>query len=160
MQLAGDEAIGKFAGLILGTMMGPTIVFTIPVALGIIDKKDRGYLGAGVPAGMITIPIGCIVGGLWFHPGRMIRGFNRFGIGVTVVIAALTAIAVFEQITGIMFPLFDRWQYRGHAAAHILCILQTGRILREAAQQVYNIMDDCDQAALTRSLNHYRKDEG
>ena len=38
----------------------------------------------------------------------MIRGFNRFGIGVTVVITALTAIAVFEQITGIMFPLFDQ----------------------------------------------------
>ena len=49
---------------ILGTMMGPTIVFTIPVALGIIKKEDRPYLGAGVLAGMITIPIGCIVGGL------------------------------------------------------------------------------------------------
>lgn len=45
-------------------MMGPTIVFTIPVALGIIKKEDRPYLGAGVLAGMITIPIGCIVGGL------------------------------------------------------------------------------------------------
>ncbi len=65
MQLAGsNEAIGNFAGLILGTMMGPTIVFTIPVALGIIKEEDRGYLGAGVLAGMITIPIGCIVGGL------------------------------------------------------------------------------------------------
>lgn len=141
MQLAGDEAIGKFAGLILGTMMGPTIVFTIPVALGIIDTKDRGYLGAGVLAGLITIPIGCIAGGLamtimtpyklslgtilqnlipviiiaalivlglWFRPAKMIRGFNRFGVGVTVVITVLTAIAVFEQITGIMFPLFDQ----------------------------------------------------
>jgi len=64
MQLAADEAIGNFAGLILGTMMGPTIVFTIPVALGIIKKEDRGYLGAGTLAGMITIPIGCIAGGL------------------------------------------------------------------------------------------------
>ena len=141
MQQAGDQAIGNFAGLILGTMMGPTIVFTIPVALGIIDKKDRGYLGAGVLAGMITIPIGCVIGGiamtamtpyklsivrilqnlipviiiaglivfgLWVAPAKMINGFNKFGTGVTVVITALTAIAVFEQITGIMFPLFDQ----------------------------------------------------
>ena len=64
MQLAADESIGNFAGLILGTMMGPTIVFTIPVALGIINEEDRGYLGAGTLAGMITIPIGCIAGGL------------------------------------------------------------------------------------------------
>ena len=140
MELAADEAIGNFAGLILGTMMGPTIVFTIPVALGIISKDDRSYLGAGVLAGMITIPIGCIVGGLamsamtpyklsigrilvnlipviiiagliviglWFAPSKMINGFNVFGTGVTIVITAFTAIAVFEQITGIMFPLFD-----------------------------------------------------
>lgn len=140
MELASDEAIGNFAGLILGTMMGPTIVFTIPVALGIISKDDRSYLGAGVLAGMITIPIGCIVGGLamsamtsyslsigrilqnlipviiiaaliviglWFAPAKMIKGFNVFGTGVTIVITAFTAIAVFEQITGIMFPLFD-----------------------------------------------------
>lgn len=140
MELAADEAIGNFAGLILGTMMGPTIVFTIPVALGIISKDDRSYLGAGVLAGMITIPIGCIVGGLamtamtpyklgfgtilvnlipviiiagliviglWFAPSKMINGFNVFGAGVTIVITAFTAIAVFEQITGIMFPLFD-----------------------------------------------------
>ena len=139
MELARDPSIGNFAGLILGTMMGPTIVFTIPVALGIIKKEDRPYLGAGVLAGMITIPIGCIVGGLvmnmtpykmdigrilinlvpviviaaliviglWFAPGPMINGFNKFGTGVTVVITVLTAIAVFQQLTGIMFPVFD-----------------------------------------------------
>lgn len=140
MELAADEAIGNFAGLILGTMMGPTIVFTIPVALGIISKDDRSYLGAGVLAGMITIPIGCIVGGLamsamtpyklsfgtimvnlipviiiaaliviglWVAPAKMINGFNVFGNGVTIVITIFTAIAIFEQITGIMFPLFD-----------------------------------------------------
>lgn len=64
MQLAENEAVGNFSGLILGTMMGPTLVFTIPVALSIIKKEDRPYLGAGILAGMITIPIGCIVGGL------------------------------------------------------------------------------------------------
>ncbi|MBQ8143551.1 MAG: ethanolamine utilization protein EutH [Butyricicoccus sp.] len=140
MELAANESIGSFAGLILGTMMGPTIVFTIPVALGIISKEDRDYLGAGVLAGMITIPIGCFVGGvamnamtdysmgigeivinlvpviviaalivagLWFAPSKMIAGFNVFGAGVTIVITALTAIAVFQQITGIMLPAFS-----------------------------------------------------
>ena len=140
MQMAANESVGNFAGLILGTMMGPTIVFTIPVALSIIKKTDKPYLGAGVLAGLITVPIGCIVGGLamstmteyklgigtilqnlipviiiaaliviglWFAPAKMINGFNVFGTGVTIVITAFTAIAVFEQITGIMFPLFD-----------------------------------------------------
>ena len=138
-ELALTQEAGQFGGLIVGSMLGPTIVFTIPVALGIIKKEDRPYLGAGVLAGMITIPIGCIVGGLvmnmtpykmdigrilinlvpviviaaliviglWFAPGPMINGFNKFGTGVTVVITVLTAIAVFQQITGIMFPVFD-----------------------------------------------------
>lgn len=64
MQLAETPTLGNFSGLILGTMMGPTIVFTIPVALSIIKKEDRSYLGAGILAGLITIPIGCIAGGL------------------------------------------------------------------------------------------------
>ena len=41
MELAANDSIGNFSGLILGTMMGPTIVFTIPVALSIIKKEDR-----------------------------------------------------------------------------------------------------------------------
>lgn len=139
MELAGSESIGNFSGLMLGTMMGPTLVFTIPVALSIIKKKDRPYLGAGVLAGMITIPIGCIVGGLamnmtpfkigigeilvnllpviiiaglivlglWFAPDKMIRGFSKFGTGVTAIITIFTAIAVFEYLTKIKFPLMN-----------------------------------------------------
>lgn len=47
----GDVAAWLYSGLILGSMMGPTIVFSIPVALGVL-------------AGIVTIPIGCIAGGL------------------------------------------------------------------------------------------------
>ena len=47
----GDVAAWMYSGLILGSMMGPTIVFSIPVALGVL-------------AGIVTIPIGCIAGGL------------------------------------------------------------------------------------------------
>lgn len=60
----GDSAAWLYAGLILGAMMGPTIVFNIPVALGIIDKADRRFLALGVMAGVITIPLGCLAGGI------------------------------------------------------------------------------------------------
>lgn len=60
----GDTAAWMYAGVILGAMMGPTIVFSIPVGLGIIDKSDRRFLAMGVLAGIVTIPIGCIAGGL------------------------------------------------------------------------------------------------
>jgi ethanolamine transporter len=60
----GDTAAWLYAGLILGAMMGPTIVFSIPVGLGIIDKEDRRFLAMGILAGIVTIPLGCIAGGL------------------------------------------------------------------------------------------------
>ena len=60
----GDTAAWMYSGVILGSMMGPTIVFSIPVGLGIIDKEDRRFLAMGVLAGIVTIPIGCIAGGL------------------------------------------------------------------------------------------------
>ena len=59
-----DNPSWLYAGLILGAMMGPTIVFSIPVAIGIIDEKDRRFLAMGVLAGIVTIPLGCVAGGM------------------------------------------------------------------------------------------------
>jgi ethanolamine transporter len=120
---------GSFAGLILGAMMGPTIVFTIPVALGIISKSDQKYLASGIMIGMITIPLGCLAGGLvagysvsmilhnlvpialfailiaaglWLAPERMIRGFAVFGKGLMIFITLCTVFIVLETLTGIV----------------------------------------------------------
>lgn len=129
IELAQSQQAGLFSGIILGAMMGPTIVFTIPVALGIIRKEDHKFLATGILAGMITIPIGCLVGGLaagfelfmilrnlvpivivalllalglWKKPEGMIKGFIVFGKGVVVVITiGLAAIAI-ETLTGIV----------------------------------------------------------
>lgn len=60
----GDTAAWLYSGLILGAMMGPTLVFIIPVALGIIDPADRRFLALGTLAGIVTVPLGCIAGGL------------------------------------------------------------------------------------------------
>lgn len=127
LNLAETPEAGKFAGLILGAMMGPTIVFTIPVALGIIKKEDREYLSKGILAGMITIPLGCFAGGLvagfpiemivrnlvpiiifaalislglWKIPDKMTAGFTRFGQGVVIVITIGLIAAIVEALTG------------------------------------------------------------
>ena len=126
VELALTPDAGKFAGLILGAMMGPTLVFTIPVALGIIEKGDREFLAKGILAGIITIPLGCIVGGivagfpmemilvnilpiiivallialgLWKAPEKMTKGFTVFGKGVVIVITIGLAAGIIEKLT-------------------------------------------------------------
>ena len=56
LSMAKDPQSGLFAAFILGSMMGPTIVFTIPVALGIIEKEDKPFLAKGILSGITTIP--------------------------------------------------------------------------------------------------------
>lgn len=128
-QLAEDPAIIPFAGLILGSMTGATIVFTIPVGLGIIEKEDHKFLAQGVLAGMVTVPIGAFVGGiilglplltvlknlapiilfallivagLKFMPGKMITGFIYFGKFVTAMSLVGLAAIIIETLTGIV----------------------------------------------------------
>lgn len=127
--LAIDPNAGLFGGLIVGAMLGPTIVFTIPVGLGIIEEADRKYLATGVLAGVITIPIGAFVGGLvagfpvmmvimnlipiiifavlialglFFFESAMIKGFTYFGKFVVAVIIFGLALGIIEQLTGIV----------------------------------------------------------
>lgn len=42
-------------------LAGATIVFTIPVALKMLEKRDRKYLALGVMSGLLAIPIGVLV---------------------------------------------------------------------------------------------------
>ena len=127
--MTGSAEVANFSGLILGAMMGPTLVFTIPVSLGIIEKSDTQYLARGVLIGMTTIPVGCLVGGLIagyelgmilvnlvpvivvagaialglkLIPNKMISGFEIFGKGVVIVITIALAAAVIEALTGIV----------------------------------------------------------
>ena len=47
--------------MITGYMAGATIVFTIPVALKMLEKEDRKYLALGVMSGLLAIPIGVLI---------------------------------------------------------------------------------------------------
>lgn len=128
-ELATNPDAGLFGGLIVGSMMGVTIVFTIPVALGIIHESDRKYLATGVLAGVITIPIGSFVAGivagfpvmmvirnlipiviiallialgLWKFERAMITGFTWFGKFIIAVITVGLIAGIVEALTGIV----------------------------------------------------------
>ncbi len=47
--------------MMTGYMAGATIVFSIPVALKMLQKEDRKYLALGVMSGLLTIPVGVLV---------------------------------------------------------------------------------------------------
>ncbi|WP_246596091.1 ethanolamine utilization protein EutH [Bacillus alkalicola] len=127
MELAETEMAGMFSGIILATLLGPTFVFTIPVALGILKKEDHPIFAKGILIGLIPIPVGALVGGavagipvlflihqlmpvilfslgiaagLLWKQQLMIRGFFVFGKIVTVVITIGLVLAIVEALTG------------------------------------------------------------
>ncbi len=126
-QMTTDPQAALLGGVINGSMMGATIVFTIPIALGILDPQDRSALAKGVLCGIVTIPIGILVGGivagfqigmvlrnlipivliailiglgLWKAENAMIKGFTLFGKGITAVITFGLVVSIVESLTG------------------------------------------------------------
>ena len=63
-ELAQAPVIGGFNGLVVASMMGATICFTVPVALKMIKKEYHKEVLTGILCGIATMPLGCIVSGL------------------------------------------------------------------------------------------------
>ncbi len=126
-ELTQDPQAAMLGGLLAGSTLGATIVFTIPVAMGILEEKDMPYLAKGVLAGLVTIPLGIFAGGvaagfplgmvlrnlipvvliaalialgLWKKEKAMIKGFGIFGKGVVAVITIGLAASILERLTG------------------------------------------------------------
>ena len=62
-QLAGQLASSVETwtmAVVVGYMAGATIVFSIPVGLAMLDKRDHRYLALGVMAGILSVPIGVL----------------------------------------------------------------------------------------------------
>ena len=127
MEMAESRDAAMLGGVLTGSMLGATIVFTIPVAMGILGEEDRPAMAKGILCGIVTIPVGVLAGGivagfeismvlrnlipivligaaiafgLWKSEERMIRLFAAFGKGVVVVITAGLAAAIVEELTG------------------------------------------------------------
>ncbi len=128
VEMAGQETIGLYNGLVVSSMMGCTISFTIPFALGVVHKEQHKELLLGLLCGVVTIPIGCIVGGLVCgipiisllllllplvifsgviafglvrFPEFCIKAFKIFGIFITALITVGLVLGVVRFLTGV-----------------------------------------------------------
>lgn len=91
--LAGNETIGGFNGLVVASMLGATVCFTVPVALKMIDRAYHKEVLSGILCGIATMPLGCIVSGL------------MLGIGFTQLLLNMIPLIVMAVITciGLVF---------------------------------------------------------
>ena len=127
VELAASHQAAMLGGVLTGSMLGATVVFTIPVAMGILEEKDRPVMAQGILCGIVTIPLGVLAGGLtagfpigmvlrnlipiviigalialglWRAENAMVRGFEVFGKMVVAVVTVGLAAAVVEALTG------------------------------------------------------------
>ena len=126
-EMSSDPEAALLGGVITGSMLGATIVFTIPVALGILEEQDRPAMAKGILCGIVTIPVGVLVGGivagfpvsmvvrnlipivviaavivlgLWKAEAAMVRGFAVFGKVVVGIVTLGLGAAIVEALTG------------------------------------------------------------
>ena len=127
LQMTEDQQAAMLGGVLTGSMLGATLVFTVPVALGILSEADRPALAKGVLCGIVTFPLGVLAGGLvsgfplgmvlrnlipivlialvialglWKAENAMVQGFAIFGKGVVAVVTVGLAAAIIHALTG------------------------------------------------------------
>ncbi|MDD3402200.1 MAG: ethanolamine utilization protein EutH [Hespellia sp.] len=123
-----NSVMADFSSIIVASMLGCTIVFSIPVSLGIIKKEDTKFLAIGTLSGLIAIPLASMIGGcvmgipigtvlinlipiilfsliltvlLLFLPEATIKGFAVFAKIVVAIITLGLMLAIFQELTGI-----------------------------------------------------------
>ena len=69
-EVALNETVGGFNALVVSSMMGCTISFTIPFASSVVKPEQQREMFLGLLCGIITVPVGCFVAGLMcgLHP--------------------------------------------------------------------------------------------
>ena len=114
--VAQNESVGAWNAFVVSSMMGCTVSFTVPYAIGAVKKEKQAPMLTGFLAGIVTIPVGAFVGGLIcrvpmltllynllplilfsvivavglvFFPKGSVRIFRVLGIGIKVIVTPI-----------------------------------------------------------------------
>lgn len=109
-ELATSPEGGLLSGLFLSATMGTTLSFTIPIALNLVEKSDEKYLSKGILAGISTIPLGCLIGGIVAGFSLKLLFFNLIPI-ISFTVAICWALMKFPKGVAKGFFIFGKFMF-------------------------------------------------
>lgn len=95
-ELAKTEPIGLFNGLIVSSMMGCTVSFTLPYVLQATPTDKHADIMYGLLCGIVTVPVGCIASGL------------MLGVPLTSLVTNLIPLVIFAAIIALGLIFFKK----------------------------------------------------
>ena len=140
MEVMKDSKIGMYNALVVSSLMGAVISYTIPFGAGIVNKTQHKELFFGFLCGIVAIPVGCFISGLTlglgilalllnllplilisavivlgliFLPEVTVKVFQVFGFIMTVLITAGLVFGMFTAVTGIVISEHFESIYEG-----------------------------------------------
>ena len=167
MDLSENPEFGRFSAVIVSSIFGCTVVFTIPVGLGAITEDDRPYFTRGILLGFITMPFSILTGGLMLKmnlaavfwnclpvllislllsigvitkPDAMMRGFQTFAGIIKIVVTLGLTIAAVSHLTGLtLIPAMPPLLEAMETVSSI-CIVMLGSMpLAELIQRIMKV---------------------
>ena len=126
--IAKNGQVGMYNAMVVSSMMGATVSFTIPLALGCLKKEKHRELILGLLSGIVTIPVGCIAAGficgiplltlmldllplivfaviiavgLLLAPNVCIKIFNVLGFIIKVLVSVGLGLGLIELLLGV-----------------------------------------------------------
>ncbi len=133
--MTDNTMVIALSGLFLASMLGVTICFSLPFALGIVTEADKATLGKGMLAGIIASPFGAVISGLIAGfpvsfifrnlsvafviviiivivllkaQDALVKGFILFSKGISALAMLSLGFACFEMLTGVkLIPGLD-----------------------------------------------------
>lgn len=128
LDLSEDPQLGAFSAIIVSSIFGCTVVFTIPVGLGTIGVEDRPWFTKGILLGFIAMPVSILAGGLAYglsigqtlwnclpillisgllfvgillKPDAMMKGFQVFARLIQIIGTFGLTLAAIRHISGV-----------------------------------------------------------
>ena len=107
-ELALSPEAAGLGGILTGSMLGATVVFTIPVAMGLLRQEDRPAMAKGILCGIVAIPLGILAGGLTAgFPAAIVESLTGFRLipGLAPISEGFETVGAIAIVLAGAFPL-------------------------------------------------------